>query len=187
MADGLRIGLEQLLRKAEMEHDADFLTDFLREGVRALSQALMEIEVQEHIGAARHERSAERSGYRNGYRDRSWETRVGTVELKIPRVRDSSFFPSLLEPRRKAERALSAVVREAYVHGVSTRKVDELVKALGMSGISKSQVRVGSARSSTRRWSAFATVLWKVLIPTCGWTPATSRPARTVKWPPWPW
>jgi transposase-like protein len=136
MADGLRIGLEQLLRKAEMEHDADFL----REGVRALSQALMEIEVQEHIGAARHERSAERSGYRNGYRDRSWETRVGTVELKIPRVRDSSFFPSLLEPRRKAERALSAVVQEAYVHGVSTRKVDELVKALGMSGISKSQV-----------------------------------------------
>jgi putative transposase len=136
MADGLRIGLEQLLRKTEMEHDADFL----REGVRALSQALMEIEVQEHIGAARHERSAERSGYRNGYRDRSWETRVGTVELKIPRVRDSSFFPSLLEPRRKAERALSAVVREAYVHGVSTRKVDELVKALGMSGISKSQV-----------------------------------------------
>jgi putative transposase len=137
MADGLRIGLEQLLRKAEIEHDADFL----REGVRALlSQALMEIEVQEHIGAARHERSAERSGYRNGYRDRSWETRVGTVELKVPRVRDSSFFPSLLEPRRKAERALSAVVREAYVPGVSTRKVDELVKALGMSGISKSQV-----------------------------------------------
>jgi putative transposase len=136
MADGLRIGLEQLLRKAEMEHN----TDFLREGVRALSQALMEMEIEEHIGAARHERSAERSGYRNGYRDRSWETRVGTVELKVPRVRDGSFFPSLLEPRRKAERALSAVVQEAYVHGVSTRKVDELVKALGMSGISKSQV-----------------------------------------------
>jgi putative transposase len=182
MADGLRIGLQQLLRKAEIEHDADFL----REGVRALSQALMEIEVQEHIGAARHERSAERSGYRNGYRDRNWETRVGTVELKVPRLRDSSFFPSLLEPRRKAERALSAVVREAYVHGVSTRKVDELVMALGMSGISKRARLVGSARSSTRRWSAFATVLWKVLIPTCGLTPATSRPARTVKWPPWP-
>jgi putative transposase len=136
MADELRIGLERLLRKAEVEHDADFL----REGVRVLSQALMEMEVQEHIGAAPHERSAERSGYRNGYRDRSWETRVGTVELKVPRVRDGSYFPSLLEPRRKAERALSAVVQEAYVHGVSTRKVDELVKALGMSGISKSQV-----------------------------------------------
>jgi putative transposase len=136
MADELRIGLEQLLRKAEMEHDSDFL----REGVRALSQALMEMEVEEHVGASRHERSAERTGYRNGYRDRSWETRVGTVELKVPRVRDGSFFPSLLEPRRKAERALAAVVQEAYVHGVSTRKVDELVKALGMSGISKSQV-----------------------------------------------
>jgi putative transposase len=136
MADELRIGLERLLRKAQMEHDADFL----REGVRVLSQALMEMELEEHIGASRHERSPERTGYRNGYRDRSWETRVGTVELKVPRVRDGSYFPSLLEPRRKAERALSAVVQEAYVHGVSTRKVDELVQALGMSGISKSQV-----------------------------------------------
>jgi transposase-like protein len=106
MADGLRIGLEQLLRKAEIEHDADFL----RESVRALRQALMEIEVQDHIGAARHERTAERSGYRNGYRDRNWETRVGTVELKVSRVRDGSYLPSLLEPRRKTERALAAVV-----------------------------------------------------------------------------
>ncbi len=79
-------------------------------------------------------------GQRNGYRERSWETRVGTVELKVPRVRDSSYFPSLLEPRRRAERALSAVVQEAYVHGVSTRKVDDLVRALGMDGISKSRV-----------------------------------------------
>ena len=136
MADELRIGLAQLLRKARMELDADFL----KEGVRVLSQALMEMEVEEHIGAARHQRSAERSGQRNGYRDRSWDTRVGTVELKVPRVRDGGYFPSLLEPRRRAERALTAVVQEAYVHGVSTRKVDELVKALGMGGISKSRV-----------------------------------------------
>jgi putative transposase len=136
MADELRIGLAQLLRKAQMEHDADFL----KEGVRVLSQALMEMEVEEHIGAARHERSAERVGQRNGYRERSWDTRVGTVELKVPRVRDGGYFPSLLEPRRRAERALSAVVQEAYVHGVSTRKVDELVKALGVGGISKSRV-----------------------------------------------
>jgi transposase-like protein len=136
MADELRIGLTQLLRKARMEHDADLL----KEGVRVLSQALMEIEVEEHVGAARHERSAERVGQRNGYRERDWDTRVGTVELKVPRVRDSSYFPSLLEPRRRAERALAAVVQEAYVHGVSTRKVDELVKALGMGGISKSRV-----------------------------------------------
>jgi len=136
MADELRIGLAQLLRKAQMEHDADFL----KEGVRALSQAIMEMEVEEHIGAARHERTSGRSGHRNGYRERSWDTRVGTVELKVPRVRDSGYFPSLLEPRRRAERALSAVVQEAYIHGVSTRKVDELVRALGMSGISKSRV-----------------------------------------------
>src|SRR5215211_344640 len=136
MADELRIGLQRLLRKAQVEHDADFL----RESVRALSQALMELEVEEHIGAGLHERSPERTGQRNGYRQRSWDTRVGTVELSVPRVRDGSYFPSLLEPRRKAERALSAVVQEAYVRGVSTRKVDELVQALGMNGISKSQV-----------------------------------------------
>jgi putative transposase len=136
MADELRIGLQELLRKAMIDGDAGFL----KEGVRVLSQALMEMEVQEHVGAAPHERSPSRTGQRNGYRERSWDTRVGTVELKVPRVRDSSYFPTLLEPRRKAERALAAVVQEAYVHGVSTRKVDELVKALGMTGISKSRV-----------------------------------------------
>jgi putative transposase len=136
MADQLRIELAQLLRKAQMEHNADFL----KEGVRALSQALMEMEVEEHIGASRHERVEGRSGHRNGYRERIWDTRAGAIELKVPRVRDGSYFPSLLEPRRRAERALSAVVQEAYVHGVSTRKVDELVKALGMTGISKSRV-----------------------------------------------
>src|SRR5215216_1853275 len=136
MADELRIGLKELLRKAQLEGDAGFL----REGVRALSEAIMEMEVEDHIGAARHERTLGRTGQRNGYRQRIWDTRVGAVELKVPRVRDSSYFPSLLEPRRRAERALSAVVQEAYVHGVSTRKVDELVKALGMVGISKSRV-----------------------------------------------
>jgi len=136
MADGLRIGLQELLHKAGIEGDADFL----KEGVQVLSQMLMEMEVEEHIGAGRHERTPGRSGHHNGYRQRDWDTRVGTVELKVPRVRDSNYFPSLLEPRRRAERALSAVVQEAYVHGVSTRKVDELVKALGMTGISKSRV-----------------------------------------------
>ena len=136
MADELRIGLKELLRKAQIEGDAEFL----KEGVRVLSQMLMEMEVEQHIGASRHERSPGRIGQRNGYRQRSWDTRVGSVELSVPRVRDSSYFPSLLEPRRKAERALAAVVQEAYVHGVSTRKVYELVKALGMGGISKSRV-----------------------------------------------
>jgi len=114
--------------------------DTLREGIRVLAQALMESEVSGLIGAERYERSAERSTYRNGYRMRSWDTRVGTIELAIPKVRTGSYFPSLLEPRRRAERALQSVVQEAYVHGVSTRKVDDVLKALGMDGMSKSEV-----------------------------------------------
>ena len=136
MADEMRMALLELLRKAELERDADFL----REGVRVLSQALLELEVSQHVGAERHERTAERTGQRNGYRERQWDTRVGTIELQVPRVRDGGFYPSLLEPRKRAERALVAVVQEAYVQGVSTRRVDELVQALGIGGISKSQV-----------------------------------------------
>ena len=94
MADELRIGLQELLRKAMMDGDADFL----REGVRVLAQAFMEMEIEEHLGASRHERTAGRSGHRNGYRQRSWDTRAGTVELKVPRVRDSSYFPSFWSP-----------------------------------------------------------------------------------------
>ena len=136
MAEDLRMGLLELLRKAELERDADFL----REGVRVLSQALMELEVSQHVGAERHERTPARTGQRNGYREREWDTRVGTIALQVPRVRDGSFFPVLLDPRKRAERALVAVVQEAYVQGVSTRRVDDLVQALGMQGISKSQV-----------------------------------------------
>jgi putative transposase len=135
MADELRMALAEVLRKAGIEE-----ADFLREGVRVLAQELMELELVEHIGAERHERTGERSGYRNGYRERPWDTRVGTIELQVPRVRDGSFFPSMLEPRRRAEKALVAVVQEAYVQGISTRRVDDLVQALGMQGISKSQV-----------------------------------------------
>jgi transposase-like protein len=119
-----------------MKYDADFLED----GIRALSQALMEVEVEEHVGAVRHERNSGRVGQRNGYSERARDMRVGTVELRVPRGRDGDYFPSLLKPRRRAERALSVLVQEAYVHSVSTRKVDELVKALGMGGISKSRV-----------------------------------------------
>jgi transposase-like protein len=114
--------------------------DLLREGVRVLAQALMEIEVSSKIGAGPYERSTERSAYRNGYRTRTWDTRVGTIELKIPKVTAGTYFPSLLEPRRRAEKALHAVVCEAYVKGISTRKVDDLVRALGMDGISRSEV-----------------------------------------------
>ena len=105
-----------------------------------LAQALMEAEVTELVGAERYERTEERTAHRNGSRARTWDTRVGTLELAVPKVRPGSYYPSLLQPRRRAEQALRAVVQEAYVHGVSTRKVDELVKALGLDGISKSQV-----------------------------------------------
>ncbi len=136
MADTLRIELLELLRKSE----SDPGTDFLRDGVKALAQSLMEAEVEGLVGAGRHERTDGRKGYRNGHRERDWDTRVGTVELSVPRVRDGGFVPALLEPRKRAERALCAVVQEAYVQGVSTRKVDALVKSLGMAGISRSQV-----------------------------------------------
>ena len=136
MTDALRIGLTELLRKAQMEEDGDFL----REGMRVFAEAVMELEVTQHLGAERHARTATRSGQRNGYRERQWDTRVGTIDLQVPRVRDGSYFPALLDPRRRAERALTAVVQEAYVQGVSTRRVDDLVQALGMTGISKSQV-----------------------------------------------
>ena len=114
--------------------------DLLREGVRVLAQVLMDAEVSTQIGAELYERTEDRTAHRNGYRTRTWDTRVGTVELRVPKVAPGSYFPSLLEPRRRAERALAAVITEAYVKGISTRKVDDLVRALGMDGISKSEV-----------------------------------------------
>jgi len=114
--------------------------DLLREMIGFAAQRLMELEVEGITGASYGEKNPERFVQRNGYRDRDWETRAGTVELRIPKLRKGSYFPGFLEPRRLAEKALTAVVQEAYVHGVSTRSVDDLVKAMGMSGISKSQV-----------------------------------------------
>lgn len=132
-----KMALLELIRKIGLE-DGD--VDFLREGLRVLAEAVMDVEVSHLVGAERFERNVERQNYRNGYRPREWDTRVGTVELNIPKLRKGSYFPSLLEPRKRAERALLNVVQEAYVHGVSTRKVDELVEALGVDGISKSEV-----------------------------------------------
>jgi len=132
-----RMAVLETVRKAMADGDVDFL----REGVRVLAQAVMEAEVTELTGVPRGERDPERRlTHRNGYRGRRWDTRVGTLELAIPKVRDGSYFPSLLEPRRRAERALLAVVQEAYVLGVSTRRVEDLVEALGIAGISKSEV-----------------------------------------------
>src|SRR5216683_2643648 len=125
-----------LRRLLEKSSDADLL----REMIGFTAQRLMELEIEGLTGAAHGERSPERINQRNGYRDRLWETRAGTVDLRIPKLRKGSYFPGFLEPRRLAEKALAAVVQEAYVHGVSTRSVDDLVKAMGMTGISKSQV-----------------------------------------------
>src|SRR5215203_2349301 len=115
--------------------------DVVREALALVLQALIEAEAAQQIGAGRYERSATRTTHRNGSRTRLLSTKAGDVELKIPKLREGSFFPSLLEPRRRIDRALLAVVMEAYVHGTSTRKVDDLVKALGVdAGISKSEV-----------------------------------------------
>jgi len=125
-----------LLRKGVEEADVDFL----REALRVMVEAIMDADVSSQIGAQYAERSSSRLTHRNGYRPRPWDTRVGSMELRIPKLREGSYFPSLLEPRRRSERALLAVVQQAYVEGVSTRRVDDLVKALGCEGISKSQV-----------------------------------------------
>jgi transposase-like protein len=128
-----RLPLAELLQKAG---DGDFL----RTVAEAVLQVLMESDVEGLIGAGRHERSTDRLNYRNGYRDRTLDTRLGTLALRVPKLRQGSYFPPFLEPRKMSEKALVAVIQEAWIGGVSTRRVDDLVQAMGLSGISKSQV-----------------------------------------------
>jgi transposase-like protein len=128
-----RLPLAELLQKAG---DGDFL----RSVAEAVLQLLMESDVEGLIGAARHERSAERMNWRNGYRERALDTRLGTLQLRVPKLRQGSYFPPFLEPRKVSEKALVAVIQEAWIGGVSTRRVDELVQAMGLGGISKSTV-----------------------------------------------
>ena len=157
-----RMALPEHLRKGEEpDHDP------LRALVQWAIQELMDAEVSTQIGAGRYERNGERTTQRNGYRPRPWDTRVGSLELQIPKLRTGSYFPSWLEPRRRAEQALVAVIAEAYVQGVSTRKVEALVQALGIAGLSKSEVsRLAAALDEqvdafrTRRLDAAYPYLW---------------------------
>jgi transposase-like protein len=128
-----RMPLMELLQKAGEG-------DFLRTVAESVLQLLMEADVDGVIGAGRHERNMDRLNYRNGYRDRTLDTRVGQLQLRIPKLRQGSYFPPFLEPRKTSERALVAVIQEAWINGVSTRRVDDLVQAMGLNGISKSQV-----------------------------------------------
>lgn len=127
------VSLNELLEKG-----AD--VDLLRQMIQFVAQRMMELDVEGLCGAGYDIKSVERINSRNGYRDRLWQTRTGDVDLRIPKLRAGSYFPGFLEPRRTAEKTLAAVIQEAYIQGVSTRSVDELVKAMGMTGISKSQV-----------------------------------------------
>ena len=125
------------LHKLALEPDSDFV----RESLKVITQLMMEADVTEQIGARKHERAAERTNQRNGYRTRKWETRVGEMELGIPKLRRGSYYPDwLLEPRRPAERALVNVIQQAYIQGVSTRKVEALVRELGLDHLDQSKV-----------------------------------------------
>src|SRR4051812_13411532 len=135
MADG-----QSMTVRATLELMGDEHADVLRESVALVVRELMEAEVTELIGAERYERTETRTSQRNGHRPRQWDTRVGTLELAIPKLRTGTYMPSFLEPRRRSEQALVSVVQEAYVNGVSTRKVERLVEQLGIGGMSKSQV-----------------------------------------------
>ncbi len=128
-----RMALIELIEKG-----AD--SDLVRELLAFAAERMMELEVEAKTGVPAGARSPDRLNHRNGYRERGWDTRVGRIDLAIPKLRKGSYFPSFLEPRRTAEKALTAVIQEAYVHGLSTRSVDDLVRAMGGSGISKSQV-----------------------------------------------
>ena len=167
-----KIALRTLLEKGS---DATFL----REMIGFAAQRVMELESEALCGAGHGERSAERRNQRNGYRDRDWETRAGTVELRIPKLRRGSYFPVFLEPRRLAEKALTAVVQEAYVQGISTRSVDDLVRAMGMEGISKARSRDCAATSTSGCRPSYAAPS-KASGPMSGWMPLTSKHGATT-------
>jgi putative transposase len=157
--------------------------DVIGEGLALVLQALIDAEATQHIGAGPYERTETRTAHRNGARTRLLSTKAGDVELKIPKLREGSFFPALLEPRRRIDRALLAVVMEASVHGTSTRKVDDLVKALGVeTGISKSEVSRICAELDTEVAAFRSRSLAHTSFPYLFLDATTSRPVWTVGW-----
>src|SRR5215216_6698576 len=162
--------------------------DVIREGLALVLQALIDAEATQHIGAQPYERSEQRTAHRNGSRSRLLSTKAGDVELRIPKLREGSFFPALLEPRRRIDRALLAVVMEAYVHGTSTRKVDDLSRPWAWRPGSPNPRSPGSAASWTPRWPPSGRARWPTPpFPICSWTPPTSRPASTAASSPGRW
>ena len=166
---------------------ADEHADVLRDSVAWLVTELMEAEVGGLTGVGLGERAPDRrQAQRNGYRPRRWDTRVGELELAIPKLRTGSYFPSFLEPRRRAEQALVAVVQEAYVNGVSTRKVDRLVEQLGLQGMTRTP-SAGSAAAWTNRSRCSVSGRWPARIRICGWTPRWSGSASPAGCATRPW
>ena len=166
-----------------MEKGSD--ATLLRGMIGFAAQRLMELETETLCGVGHGERSENRTNLRNGYRDRDWQTRAGTVELRIPKLRRGSYFPGFLEPRRMAEKALTAVIQSSYVQGISTRSVDELVKAMGLEGISKSQVSRLCAEID-ERVQTFLHVRSKASGRICGWMPPMSKPGVIIISSRWP-
>ena len=167
-----KIALRELLEKGSD-------TTLLREMIGFAAQRLMELETDTLCGASHGERSESRTNHRNGYRDRDWQTRAGAVELRIPKLRRGSYFPGFLEPRRMGEKALTAVIQEAYVQGISTRSVDELVKAMGSTG-SANRRSPGSALRSTSGSRASCAGRSRATGRIFGSTPPTSKPAAII-------
>src|SRR5215210_3848050 len=168
---------EEVVRKVLLDEHADVL----RESLKLLVRELMEVEVSELVGAELGERRPDdRATHRNGYRPRRWDTRAGEIELQIPKLREGSYFPSFLRPRKRSEQALVAVVQQAYVCGVSTRRVDQLVESLGLR--SRSPRCRGSRAWWTSRFRRSGSARWKAATPICSSTPRSRRSAMAAAW-----
>ena len=175
MAGQDRMTIAEVVRQVLREEHADVI----RESVRAVAQELMEAEVSELIGAERGERTEDRATHRNGYRPRRWDTRAGEIELQIPKIRQGSYFPSFLQPRKRSEQALVAVVQQAYVCGVSTRRVDQLVSRLGC-GSQRARCR-GSPGCSTSRFRRSGNARWRAATRMCSSTRRSRRSGRVQR------